>query len=742
MDANTLKLGLMIIVLVWTVVSGVTYMVRRSDNKGALRDLKREGRPLRRMSAAEREMLQPFLIHPAGLKKAGKLVNDGIFPLRGAFVRHGISSNQGGSTMHDTLGGVDVVLPYDARGFLRADNVAEVAMTEKYAIVVALNGEFDLAGGREREQRRHRKDQQWTAGKAGAMQNVVDPQTQASDASDAGQREQSERELAEAMRVEILGQRDETPAEVAARQHPGIGFWISVLWALAFTGLAAAGVGGGAAFAGGAAALAALALWLTWGRRGSRAPWKVNRARGELHAIVLTNPDNAQAVSTQLFLGDKLPVKLPDHWRSTLELPEDGRVDVDVRVEDYSVVRLGASHSVDEEQRLYPRVFWGRHATLALVGALAGWALCASADNLEGDAALAGAWLRGAQPRVYASAAELAQDPPGFGVPVSLEGRARCELRRDDDAGRTAFDCSRLRWGGEAPQPARLEVNEAVRQLYSGDFLKTRSNPMLDVLVASQVYSRMRADPMAAYNARGVSASSVVGLSETVATIEEACGQASGESISRCDRLKREFASNILLAQEQPGSWLELYKLAEGGAFKAKGRNDEGVMFSRYVEDMRRLARSSMSGVLEAAVERASRSTMDTQRGGVVLQVLPGPRTALPSVPGVGAEGQLAAWNQRLKYLSPEGVMPFKVGGLAAGTGSDASGTLEVAVDAERSLDEPLPSLARMAWLLLAGLLVLAHLPLAVVRWRQASARKRGLREYDARRAAAKPAFF
>ena len=742
MDSNTVKLGLMIFVLVWTVISGITYMARRSDNKGALRDLKREGEPLRPMTATEREMLQPFLVHPAGSRKAGVLVSDGIFLLRGAFVRHGISSSHGAATMHDTLGGVDVVLPYDARGYLREDNVAEVAITEKYAIVVALNGEFDLAGGREREQRRHRKDRQWSAGKAGAMQNVIDPETLAPDSPDAGQWEQSERELADAMRVEILSQRDETPAEVAARQHPGIGFWISVLWALAFTGLAAVGVGGGAAFAGGAAALAALALWLTWGRRGSRAPQKVNRARGELHAIVLTNPDNAQAVSTQLFLGDTLPIRLPDDWRATLALPQDGRVDVDVRVEDYSVVRVGASHSVDEEQRLFPRAFWGRHVTLALVGALAGWVLYASADNLKGDAALAGAWLRGAQPRIYASAAELAQDPPGFGAPVLLEGRARCELRRGGDTDRTAFDCTRLRWGGEAPRPARLEVNEAARQLYSGDFLKTRSNPVLDVLVASQIYSRMRADPMAVYNPRDVSAKSVIGLSGTVATIEEACEQAAGESISRCDRLKREFTSALLLAKAQPGSWLELYRLAESGTFKGKGRNDEGVMFSRYVDDVRRLARSSMSGVIEAAVEEASRRTMDTQRGGVVVQVLPGPHAALPSVPGVGAEGLLAAWNQRLTFLSPEGVMPFKVSGLVADTGTDASGALEIAVDAERSLDDPLPSLARMAWLLLAGLLVLAHLPLAVVRRRQACARERGLREYAARRAAAKPAFF
>jgi len=742
MDSNTLRLGLMLVILVWTVVSGVTYMVRRSGNKGALRELKQEGRPLRRMTATEREMLQPFLIHPAGPKKAAALADDGIFPLRGAFVRHGIESSRGGSTMHDTLGGVDVVLPYDARDYLRADNEAEVAMTEKYAIVVALNGEFDLAGGREREQRRSRQDQQWSVGKVGALQNVVDPETQMPDTSDAAEREQGERELAEAMRVEILSQRDETPAEIAARQHPGIGFWVSMLWALVFAGLAAAAAGGGAAFAGGAAALAALALWLTWRRRALGAPQKVNRARGELHAIVLTNPDNAQAVSTQLFLGDKLPVKLPDHWRATLQLPDDGRVDVDVRVGDYSVVRLGASHSVDEEQRLYPQVFWGRHVTLALVGALAGGALYLSADSLKGDAALASAWLRGAEPRAYASAAELAQDPPGFGVPVSLQGRARCELRRDGDAGKTDFDCSRLRWDGEAPQPARLDVNESALLLYSGDFLKTRPNPMLDVLVASQVYSRMRDNPMAAYNARNVSAKSVVGLSKTVATIEQACDLATGESISACDQLKREFASSLLLAKEQPGSWLELRRLAEEGAFQGKGRNDEGIMFSRYVEDMRTLARSSMHGVIEAALDRASRSAMDTQRGGVVLQVLPGPYATLPRLRDTRNEGLLAAWNQQVQVLSPEGVMPFKVSGLAAGAGKDASGALEIVVDAARSLDDPIPSLARMAWLLLAGLLVLVHLPLAVVRKRQASARDRGLREYAERRAAAKPAFF
>ncbi|WP_454677330.1 IgaA/UmoB family intracellular growth attenuator [Achromobacter marplatensis] len=408
MDANTLKIGLMLIILAWSIISWITYMVRRSDNKGALRELKQQGEALRPMTSEERALVQPFLVSPANPKKAASLVNEGIVALTGPFVRHGLQTGQGGSTMHDTLGGVDVVLPYDARDYLLEDNQAEVAMTEKFAIVVALNGQFDIAGGRDRDLRRQKQGQQWSGGKVGALQDVVPVDALAESGED-------ERELADALRVEILNQRDETPAEIAERQRPGIGIWIAMVWLLVFAGLAATVAGGGVAFAGAAAALAVLALWLTWRRRAPDAPQKVNRARGELNAVVLTNPENTQAVSTQLFLGDKLPIKLPDHWRSTLTLPDDGRVDVDVRVDDYAVLRLGSNYSVDEEQRRFPRVYWGRHATLALVGVLAGIAVWATADNLKGDAALTSAWLRGAPARSYESAAALTQDPPGFG---------------------------------------------------------------------------------------------------------------------------------------------------------------------------------------------------------------------------------------------------------------------------------------------------------------------------------------
>lgn len=641
--------------------------------------------------------------------------------------------------MHDTLGGVDVVLPYDARDYLREDNQAEVVMTEKFAIVVALNGQFDIAGGRERDSRRQKQGQQWAGGKAGELQDVVP----AEGSPESGQ---DERELADAMRVEILTQRDETPAEIAARQRPGVGIWIFLVWLLAFAGLAVTAGGGGAAFAGGAAALAALALWLTWRRRTPDAPRKVNRARGEMHAIVLTNPENTQAVSTQLFLGDKLPIKLPDHWRSNLTLPDDGRVDVDVRVDDYAVLRLGGkvggNFSVDEEQRLFPRVYWGRHATLALAGVLAGAALWGTADSLKGDAALTSAWMRATPVRSYESAAALAQDPPGFGTVVSLQGRARCELRRDDALDRVDFDCNQLRWGGATPQAAQMEVDEQALRLYSGDFLKTRPNPMMDMLIRSQAYSQMRDNPLALYNARTLSAETVVGLSKTVLAIESACETASGEAISACDQLKKAFVDSILLAKEEPEHWLELIRLVEAGAFKAQGRGDDGVMMTRNLNQIRSLARSSTQPVIAAALNRAFQSAMDTQKGGVLLHVLPGPYAALPQLKAIQQDELLAAWSQQMHVMSPDGVMPFKISGMVTGAGAEGSSAPEITVDAARSLDDPWPSLARMAWLLLAALLALVHAPLAFIRWRAASLRERALQEHAQRRGAANPAFF
>ena len=203
----------------------------------------------------------------------------------------------------------------------------------KFAIVVALNGEFDLAGGRERELRRQKQDQQWNSGRTGALQSSTWRSTRPRRTRRRPRPSSWPRPSAS-----WTTPRGSRSWRSATRRRPK---WPRVRGAVSALGVGAVGPGLPVPGAGGRGrghavrrrrgALAVLALWLTWRRPAPDAPQKVNRARGELNAIVLSNPSNSQTVSTQLFLGDKLPVNLPDHWRANLQLPDDGRVDMDLR---------------------------------------------------------------------------------------------------------------------------------------------------------------------------------------------------------------------------------------------------------------------------------------------------------------------------------------------------------------------------------------------------------------------------
>ena len=109
----------------------------------------------------------------------------------------------------------------------------------------------------------------------------------------------------------------------------------------------------------------------------------------------------------------------------------------------------------------------------------------------------------------------------------------------------------------------------------------------------------------------------------------------------------------------------------------------------------------------------------------------------LPSIIAKNEEDLLSSWSRQSRIVAQGEPLPFRVDGLVSGVRRDASGLLELSVDSERSLDEPWSSLAYTAWLLLAALLVLVHLPLAVIRLRQAGARRRA-DEYSARRSASR----
>ena len=83
-------------------------------------------------------------------------------------------------------------------------------------------------------------------------------------------------------------------------------------------------------------------------------------------------------------------------------------------------------------------------------------------------------------------------------------------------------------------------------------------------------------------------------VTDLVLTIELACETATGPAIAECDRLKAETVDSLMLARDEPDTWLALLRLAQGGAVKQKGNADEGVIITRAANLLRGLARSCL----------------------------------------------------------------------------------------------------------------------------------------------------
>jgi hypothetical protein len=728
-----LKLGLLAFVVIYSIVNGIKYTARRNENKGAFRDLEARGKAIRRLSSEEQAALKPFL--------GGGDAGVDVYGLDGAFVRHGLESNHGAATkVHDTLGGVDVILPYDARDFLASNNKAEVVLGKKFAVVVALNGEFDLIGGRERSLLLQQQERRWTSGKPGEIKeadSTAEAGPEAAPGAAAGAFGGAAASAQSGNHAQILGQRDETPAEVAARSGRGVGLVPALLWILAFGALAfaASNVFGDAwGYAAGAAAVCALlALWLFWRTRRLPAAQRVNRVRGRFSEIELRQANNSAIVSRRYFISDELEVAIPAQWKSQLAVPDDAQVDVDVRVDDHSVLRFGKTLSVDEDARRFPRIFWGRHVTVAFVALCALLALwLTEGAGVAGDMAVTTAWVRGAQPQSYASAAALAAASPAWGALLQVRGRARCEVSDFGDGAR--LDCNRLRWDGETPKSADLGLDGDMLALYSGKFIDAQSNPMLDLVLQQQLAMQAGVDPISRAYASQTKVMVIPHVSALVGTVRKACeakvpAEDEYEWSSGCAELESTVVSGMKLSSdEEPADWGSLVKLVDTG--KLKG-DDEAVLTSTSLALIKTDARKLVEQRVSAALEKTVQVTLESQRGGVVLQVQPGPHTVLPKMQREQGqeEDQMAQWRVYQALATPASLRDFSVSGIVVGVGRDASDAPLFQVDATRSVDDPRRPALYSLWAVLALVLLLTHATLFVLRY---FAAQRVSRERDA----------
>lgn len=413
-----------LLLLAFSIWSLLVYFARRSDDKLRLREVATTHRTLRNVSPDEQAALVPLLSMPPTPGKPLVLKDDKVKHLYGPATQHSLSV-QGNTVVHHAIGGVEVLLPYDAIEHLQSHNDAEVAITDRCAIVLRLNGTFELLEARERARLRQLADQQWAQGTSGAA--TSEGPSAMGDLKVLRQRTESELELdARLSRVSwslamglLLGG---IAALIASHvEDPG---WRWLPWTLGALG--AAGVG----------------RWLLTRHRRPE-PGKVNCAQGSLMQVSVTA--TGSGVATQRYvLGSTQAVEFPHHWLPFVKLGE-AQVNMDVCVADQRVLRY-RHLSVEEEQRRHPRALWGHHLLLAMVGGVLALATWLFSDDLLADAGMLRAW-----------SAPVIQQPGNLaaGRLLDLPVQARCGLGRSVEQ---AVDCSQLHLQ-QAGEPVPMSIN-------------------------------------------------------------------------------------------------------------------------------------------------------------------------------------------------------------------------------------------------------------------------------------------
>jgi hypothetical protein len=734
---QSLQLLFSVGLIFYSIYSVIVYVSRRSGNKGSLRQLRETGQPVRHLTTEELAYLQPFLVTPLKPGKSVELLGEEVYTLSGEFLRHGLTVSNGGETMHDTLGGIDVVLPYDARNFLGETNTAEVVLTEKFAIVIRLNEIFDLQGGRERAQLDQLQEQQWNAGQTGELPRYGENDSAApeNDATSAD----AEPDIS---LVRILGQRDETAAEAAARNHPDWGWLATLALTPAFVLLMIAGYSDDFwPWLVPSLLFLALAFWLIWHRRQPAARQKVNRVQGNLSIITLQAPSNSTVVRSQLFLGDKFPIVMPEHWRAEATVPADSQVTLEMRVKDYSVVRFGKELSIDTEEQRFPFVYWGRHLTLATAGIamlLAAWIFN---DHIAADLAHVRAGLFSGEPQTLTQADQVIAHPPAAGTMVRLQAQVRCRIPAIIDNTPPAIDCQQLRWGGEAPGISTVEVAEDLLQINSGAVLQAHSNPMLDIMLQMRMAGENN-NPLLGYAAPRKSFFVVSELSRLILTIDQECTRDGIDNRSSCRQLQQTIGDKFLLKESGASSgWKSLLEQAKDGRLKKV--DDVALVTNDTLKSLQQELHDVAAARLRKVYEKPLQAAIDSQQGGILLPLLGDPMLPAPATentdelpfapPAVNSADWQIQWANYQALAEPESLHPLALTGLVVAFDQSRPGEPVLRIDTERTQANYPPALLRLLAFVLGAFFLLVHGVLWLVNLSRAKQRSHAIEAYYAK---------
>lgn len=503
-----------------------------------------------------------------------------------------------------------------------------------------------------------------------------------------------------------------------------------------------------------AAVTLGLGFWLAW-RQASAQPGKVNRARGRLTmaSAMLANT----ASTSRVFLGDKYAVQLPGHWAQHAQLEAGQLVDLELRVDDHSIVRYQHALSIDDEVRRLPLVRWGRPLTLALCGALVIGGVAIWHDDAGGDAAQARALFKRGGERRVAEPADLIAKPVQVGDMVRVEATARCDW---DHAvsGLPPIDCHHLRWGAPAVTLGDLPIEPGLQAFYDGSFVQSRTdlglNAMLQMqLTRSALLEGGSQSPYTSQMLLGATLPSVVRVSkvdELIGQVQAACGKdvvRNTELSTTCESLQTGIAQNLKLdaLPDDNARWSDLLTLKNAGKLAESVGANVGVARSSDVSEWRASAREvasqQLAGIGGELLQKATQAQGAGERSVQVVLTLARATSAAaklqPSAPTGDSvpDGPVALWAAYQQLLGPDGAQPRVAAGLVTRSQRNAHGDWEVSIDASRRLDNAGPALMRLAITLLGAYLLLVHGTLFVVNARRAYHRSKAVAAYCRERA-------
>lgn len=739
-----------VIVVLVSVFNLIAYASRRSNSKNAFRELFDKGEPQREMTAEEEAMVQPFLVNPLKPGKLMLLKGKGVYNLSGEYLRHRLK-NKNGETVHDTLGAVDVILPYDSLVFMAPWNKAEVVLTDNTAIVITLNDEFDLKGGRERSLLKQEQERQWAEGKIGEMPDDMQQSYQDEDLED----ESAEVEEEEIPPVRILGQRDETPAEIALRVNAGLGWLPALLLIPAFIFLLVSSFKentyGDLFLLVPSALFFAAAFYGIWWPRRMGHPKKVNRVEGCLTVIELQNPNNSALLSKQVFLGDKFPVVIPPQWARWTTIPADSIVDVDMRVDDYSVLRFGNALSLDKEERQFPSVYWGRHLLLMIIAIamlmMIGFNV---ADSVADDVTHIQAVLNSPNTPVFKQPSQLLAHPPQVGSLVHIQSQARCQLMPANGPKPAPINCDTLRWGGAVPTLATVELPPELLSFYQADIINARVDHMLGSIMrmnrmaAGETYNPYLPEP---------TIYSIDQFSQFVKTIDQAC---KGKNNTADQNLACQYAQWLLGRVQAKGSYklIPVDEETKGGMGwpalvvyanedHENDPSDSLLLEAKTLADLKKAVTAAAEPQVQQAYNKALTTALASQRGGVLIanpvpeqdssgvaQPVAEPAVDAVPEPDPKSTNWLEQWAQYQKLGQAKFLKPVDLKGLVLHSEKNQQGDWVLEVDQRRTQENVVFAGLRLVALLLASLLVLIHGSLFYIKLRQANKREKAIETY------------